>query len=73
MSYCDSSTNSLIRRYRIAAIPITWSGRTWGISNLRLRKMGRRYLCTLLMIWCERILILDDILMENKSPKTPEG
>ena len=29
-------------------------------------------LCTLLMIWCERLLILDDIMMENKSPKTPE-
>ncbi len=68
----EMSLSSLIRRYRIAQVPITWSGRTWGISNLRLRKMGRRYLCTLLMIWCERILILDDILMENKSPKTPE-
>jgi dolichol-phosphate mannosyltransferase len=68
----EMSLSSLIRRYRIAAIPITWSGRTWGVSNLRLRKMGRRYLCTLLMIWCERILILDDIMMENKPPELPE-
>lgn len=68
----EMSLSSLIRRYRIAQIPINWSGRTWGISNLRLRKMGRRYLCTLLMIWCERLLILDDIMMENKSPKIPE-
>lgn len=68
----EMSLSSLIRRYRIADLPITWSGRTWGVSNLRLRKMGRRYLCTLLMIWCERILILDDIMMENKDPKTPE-
>lgn len=64
----EMSLSSLIRRYRIAAVPITWSGRTWGVSNLRLRKMGRRYLCTLLMIWCERLLILDDLLMENKGP-----
>ena len=64
----EMSLSSLIRRYRIADVPITWSGRTWGVSNLRLRKMGRRYLCTLLMIWCERILILDDLLMENKQP-----
>ena len=64
----EMSLSSLIRRYRIAQLPITWSGRTWGVSNLRLRKMGRRYLCTLLMIWCERILILDDLLMESKNP-----
>ena len=64
----EMSLSSLIRRYRIADVPITWSGRTWGVSNLRLRKMGRRYLCTLLMIWCERLLILDDLMMENKTP-----
>lgn len=64
----EMSLSSLIRRYRIADVPIAWSGRTWGVSNLRLRKMGRRYLCTLLMIWCERILILDDLMMENKAP-----
>lgn len=67
----EMSLSSLIRRYHIAQIPIAWSGRTWGISNLRLRKMGRRYLCTLLMIWCERLLILDDLMMENKAPREP--
>jgi dolichol-phosphate mannosyltransferase len=61
----EMSLSTLIRRYRIASLPIAWSGRTWGQSNLRLRKMGRRYLCTLLMIWCERILILDDLMMET--------
>lgn len=69
----EMSLSSLIRRYRIASIPITWSGRTWGVSNLRLRKMGRRYLCTLLMIWCERLLILDDLMMETKAPVEEDG
>jgi hypothetical protein len=34
--------------------------------------MGRRYLCTLLMIWFERLLILDDLMRENveQSPLT---
>ncbi len=59
------SLSALIRKFRIAEIPISWSGRTWGQSNLRLREMGRRYLCTLLMIWFERILILDDLLRET--------
>jgi len=62
----EMSLSSLIRRYKIAEIPISWSGRTWGQSNLRLRARGRRYLCTLLMIWFERLLLLDDILIENR-------
>jgi len=63
----EMSLSTLIRRYRIAALPIRWSGRTWGQSNLQLRKMGRRYLCTLLMIWFERLLILDDLMAENSE------
>lgn len=66
----EMSLSCLIRRFRIAEIPISWSGRTWGQSNLRLREMGRRYLCTLLMIWFERMLILDDLLLETRP--TPD-
>jgi dolichol-phosphate mannosyltransferase len=66
----EMSLSCLIRRFKIAEIPIRWSGRTWGQSNLRLREMGRRYLCTLLMIWFEHLLILDDLLLENQP--TPE-
>lgn len=64
----EMSLSALIRNYRIATIPISWSGRTWGQSNLRLRVMGRRYLCTLLMIWCERLLIKDDLIAERVAP-----
>lgn len=60
----EMSLSALIRGYKIATFPITWSGRTWGQSNLRIREMGRRYICTLLMIWFERLLILDDLLAE---------
>lgn len=66
----EMSLSCLIRRFKIAEIPISWSGRTWGQSNLRLREMGRRYLCTLLMIWFERVLILDDLLLETRP--TPD-
>lgn len=68
----EMSLSALIRHYRIASIPICWSGRTWGQSNLRLRKMGRRYLCTLLMIWFERVLILDDLITEQKPGRHPK-
>lgn len=66
----EMSLSALIRRYRIASIPINWSGRTWGQSKLRVTEMGRRYLCTMLMIWFERLLILDDLMAENKPSET---
>jgi len=62
----EMSLSALIRRYRIAVIPISWHGRRWGQSNLKLRQMGRRYLATLLKIWFERLLILDDLLEEAR-------
>lgn len=63
----EMSLSALIRGYSIAMIPIHWSGRTWGSSKLRLREMGRRYLCTLLKIWCERVLIQDDLIAEAED------
>jgi dolichol-phosphate mannosyltransferase len=65
----ELSLSALIRKYRIASVPINWYGRKWGQSNLKLRAMGRRYLATLLKIWFERVLILDDILAEKSITK----
>ena len=63
----EMSLSALIRRFRIAQFPISWSGRMWGSSNLKLRAMGRRYLATLLKVWFERLLILDDVLQESEA------
>ncbi|MEM7353396.1 MAG: glycosyltransferase, partial [Acidobacteriota bacterium] len=61
----EISLSALIRKYRIAEIPIHWYGRTWGASNLRISQMGRRYLSVLLRMFFERMLIADDILDER--------
>jgi len=61
----EMSLSALIRKYSIASIPISWNGRTWGSSELKLRVMGRRYLATLLKIWFERILIMDDLIADK--------
>jgi dolichol-phosphate mannosyltransferase len=61
----EMSLGALIRRYNIAQIPIRWYGRTWGVSNLKLREMGRRYLSTLLMLFFQRMLVSDDLLAER--------
>lgn len=67
----ELSLSALIRRYKIARVPINWYGRQWGQSNLKLGAMGRRYLATLLKIWFERLLVLDDLKAE-KSIIKPE-
>jgi len=66
----ELSLGCVIRDYRISEIPISWSGRTWGVSNLRLREMGRKYLATLLKIWVERLLIADDIRAETSRDRS---
>jgi len=61
----ELSLSALIRNYHICQIPIRWSGRTWGASNLRLREMGRRYLCTVLLFYFQRMLLQDDLMAER--------
>jgi len=61
----ELSLSALIRNYNIAQIPIRWYGRTWGASNLRIGEMGRRYLCTVLMFYFQRMLIRDDVVAEQ--------
>jgi len=65
----ELSLSTLIRNYAIKQIPISWEGRTWGQSNLRLRAMGRRYLATLMKLWFERWLIVDDLLIESEHKR----
>jgi len=62
----ELSLSALIAGYKIAQVPIEWQGRTWGSSNLRLSEMGRRYLCTLLMLFFQRILMSDDAISERE-------
>jgi dolichol-phosphate mannosyltransferase len=68
----EMSLSALIRRYLIAEIPIGWSGRTWGASNLRLSEMGRRYLSALLNIFFERLLLSDDLMEERLLARAAE-
>jgi len=69
----ELSLSALIRNYKITQIPINWYGRTWGSSNLRLTEMGRRYLCTVLMFFCQRVLIKDDIVEDQLANERDSG
>lgn len=60
---------ALIRGYRIATIPINWYGRHSGVSKLKIKDMGRRYLYTALSIWLQRLLISDDLKKKRAAKK----
>ncbi len=68
----ELSLSAFIRNYNIAQIPINWYGRTWGSSKLKLTEMGRRYLCTVLMCFFQRMLIKDDLLAERLANSRSE-
>lgn len=51
---------AIVRGYSYEVIPITWRQRDVGISSLRLREMGSRYLFIVLYLWLERLLTRGD-------------
>jgi dolichol-phosphate mannosyltransferase len=50
----------IIRGYRYAVLPNSWTNRSHGISKLRIKEMGSRYLFIILYCWLERILSRGD-------------
>ncbi len=58
---------SIIRNYSYASIPITWQNRKTGISKLKLREMGSRYLFVVLSLWLEKHLSRGDYIQKKGS------
>jgi dolichol-phosphate mannosyltransferase len=51
---------AIIRGYSFAIVPISWTNRTSGVSNLKIREMGSRYLFIVLYCFIERLLSRGD-------------
>lgn len=69
----ELSLKPLARGYRIAVVPIAWYGRTAGVTKLRLRVMGRKYLFTVLYVWLEKHLVADEYpAREEPAPAAVE-
>ena len=47
---------AVIRGYRYEVVPIGWTNRTTGVSKLRIKEMGSRYLFIVLYCWLEMVL-----------------
>jgi dolichol-phosphate mannosyltransferase len=65
---------ALIRGYSFAVVPITWTNRAAGVSKLKIKEMGSRYLFIVLYLWLEKHLSRGDYhrnLVEKPKRTTP--
>ena len=51
---------ALIRGYSYAVVPIAWTNRAAGVSKLKIKEMGSRYLFIVLYLWLEKHLARGD-------------
>jgi dolichol-phosphate mannosyltransferase len=51
---------AISRGYTYCAIPIRWYNRATGVSKLKIKEMGSRYLFIVLYVWLERLLSRGD-------------
>jgi dolichol-phosphate mannosyltransferase len=51
---------AIVRGYSYAVVPIRWTNRKQGISKLKIREMGSRYLFIILYLWLEKMLARGD-------------
>lgn len=56
----------IVRGYTYKVIPINWYNRLTGISKLKIREMGGRYLFIILYLWLEKILARSDYYRADK-------
>jgi dolichol-phosphate mannosyltransferase len=51
---------AIVRGYTYTVVPIAWRQRARGVSRLRLKEMGSRYLYIILTVWLEKTLTRGD-------------
>lgn len=56
---------AMVRGYTYAVVPITWHNRTTGVSKLKLKEMGSRYLFIVLYTWLEKHLARGDYMSQQ--------
>ena len=51
---------AIVRGYRYCVVPISWRNRTTGVSKLKIKEMGSRYLFIVLYVLLEKLLSRGD-------------
>ncbi len=58
---------AMIRGYSYATIPISWRNRQTGVSKLKIKEMGSRYLFITLYLFLEKMLSRGDYVRQEKK------
>ena len=64
---------AIIRGYSFAVIPISWTNRQTGISKLKIKEMGSRYLFIVLYLWLEKHLARGDYHRQYSTEQHQAG
>jgi dolichol-phosphate mannosyltransferase len=57
---------AIVRGYSYAVVPISWTNRKSGMSKLKIKEMGSRYLFIVLHVWLEHHLSRGDYLRRKE-------
>ncbi len=60
---------AVVRGYSFAVVPISWTNRKSGISKLKIKEMGSRYLFIVLHVWLEHHLSRGDYVRQEVEEK----
>ena len=64
---------TIVRGYTWTVMPITWRNRRSGVSKLKIREMGSRYLFIALYCWLEKYFSRGDYVRSNESELSLEA
>jgi len=64
---------AIVRGYSYAVIPISWSNRKAGISKLKIKEMGSRYLFIILYVWLEKFFSRGDYRRQDQVGQKGSG
>lgn len=59
---------AIVRGYTYTTVPITWRNRKTGVSKLKIKEMGSRYLFIVLYIFLEKMLSRGDYVRKPMQP-----
>ena len=64
---------AIVRGYSYAVVPISWTNRKAGISKLKIKEMGSRYLFIVLYVWLEHHFARGDYLRREEEESRPRA
>jgi dolichol-phosphate mannosyltransferase len=62
---------AIVRGYSYTVVPISWTNRKSGMSKLKIKEMGSRYLFIVLHVWLEHHLSRGDYLRREETEERP--